>query len=562
LKQSDEWNDYVNADDSDLSTLSAAIKKKAVAYDYTDEQKFCLDTVLEQLSNKKMGLYAVRSSSPEEDLAGASFAGGYETVLGVTGSTMNDAIREVFVSSLDERIYHYKVQHGFDPFNPNIAVIIQDQIASEIAGVAFSINPINNCFDEAAINANFGLGETVVSGKVTPDTFIVDKISKEILSKTKGEKGISIYLNPDGGTVTRDSEKDELSLSDTKVFGVCDLLEKVEYYFNKPIDMEWAIVKDKFFVLQARPITAYITLAEEMLTKPGEQKKLYLDTFITQQGNSNPFSVLGLDVYELAQKTAYKKTMGSESFIDREEGLAFNCGGRSYLNLSNYFKVAGKKQSIRLFKSQDILSYKIIMELDIKHYVTPKTPPGLKGFIFKMMIGGISSLKPMMRAYRKPTEYKELLLQEAKDLTNGLNELYNADLPFHTFVDKTNDIVTHFNFEVSLGAILATEIAKMNLKKLFKNMSDSIKESIIYLEQALPDNITIEMGLAMFKLACSPEITQCENGAQFNEQLGDRTFSKQFLQAWDTFIEEYGFRCPGELDLAVSRFSDTPELFF
>lgn len=126
---------------------------------------------------------AVRSSSPEEDLEGASFAGGYETVLGVIKENIEEAVKTCFISCLDERVYLYKKEHGFNVNNPKIAVVVQKQIASDTSGVAFSINPLNNCYDEVVINANQGLGESVVSGIVTPDTYIVEKNKQQILKQ-------------------------------------------------------------------------------------------------------------------------------------------------------------------------------------------------------------------------------------------------------------------------------------------------------------------------------------------------------------------------------------------
>ena len=139
--------------------------------------------------------FAVRSSSPEEDLEGASFAGGYETTLGVTVETLEAAILHSFTSSFDERVFLYKKEHGFQLDHPRIAVVVQQQVDAESAGVAFSLNPLNNCFDEAVINANHGLGESVVAGEADPDVFVVDKLKREIIETRIGSKQAVITLN-------------------------------------------------------------------------------------------------------------------------------------------------------------------------------------------------------------------------------------------------------------------------------------------------------------------------------------------------------------------------------
>ena len=120
-------------------------------------------------------LYAVRSSSPEEDLSGASFAGNYETYLGIKYDSIEKYILKTFISCLDFRVFKYKMEKGFNASEIKIAIIIMKQINCDVSGVGFSINPINNDYDEAVITSNFGLGESVVGGIITPDEYIIDK---------------------------------------------------------------------------------------------------------------------------------------------------------------------------------------------------------------------------------------------------------------------------------------------------------------------------------------------------------------------------------------------------
>ena len=240
-----------------------------------------------------LGIVAVRSSSPEEDLEGTSFAGRYETTLGVTSTTLQSAILNSFASLFDHRVHLYKKQHGIDTATPRIAIIIQRQIDSAVSGVAFSINPNNNCYDEIMISANNGLGESVVGGIVTPDTYIVDRYDPsqgmKIVSKKVAEKKISLWLNSEnGGTYTKDDDVNEQStaqaLTDEQILEVANLVARVEeeWYGGLPaVDTEWAFDNDgKLYLLQARPVTGYVQLFPEMITKRGKEKKLYLDIMV------------------------------------------------------------------------------------------------------------------------------------------------------------------------------------------------------------------------------------------------------------------------------------------
>ena len=177
IQQTPEWIRALNSPPKDLKQNCDAVKSLCIGLELDDMRKEALAKALEPLkTDDKALLVAVRSSSPEEDLEGLSFAGGYETTLGVTEETLEDALRRSFASCFDERVFRYKEEHGLAVDKPRIAVIVQKQIAAETSGVAFSLNPINNCYDEAVINANFGLGESVVTGMVSPDSFTVDKV--------------------------------------------------------------------------------------------------------------------------------------------------------------------------------------------------------------------------------------------------------------------------------------------------------------------------------------------------------------------------------------------------
>lgn len=144
-----------------------ALKDQIDGLLFSPSQSKAIETAMAEMTSG--GVCAVRSSSPEEDLEGSSFAGMYESLLGVPTEGLAEAIRTVFKSAFDERVFSYKKTKGFDTTTVRIAVIVMEQVPSETAGVGFSVNPINNDYDEAVLNANYGLGESAVSGGVTPD---------------------------------------------------------------------------------------------------------------------------------------------------------------------------------------------------------------------------------------------------------------------------------------------------------------------------------------------------------------------------------------------------------
>ena len=219
IKASATWSALVEATPDKWATLCSELKGLCLALPLTGTQRQALEVLNRNLVALGDNVqFAVRSSSPEEDLASASFAGGYETRLGVHPAELEDAVRYCFASSLDERVLVYKKEHGFDVLSPRIAVVVQQQIDSEVAGVGFSLNPLTNDYDEAVIDANWGLGESVVAGIASPDHYIVDKFSRQIIEKKMGTKQVSIWLGPDGGTIERKGHRSaEFTLSDSQL---------------------------------------------------------------------------------------------------------------------------------------------------------------------------------------------------------------------------------------------------------------------------------------------------------------------------------------------------------
>ncbi len=280
LQATPEWHAVQSVGEHDLVPATQVLQARCCALQFTPQQETDLDsalTVFQAASGAQ--LFAVRSSSPEEDLEGASFAGSYETTLGVTMDTLKAAILHSFASSFDARVFLYKQEHGFSIAQPRIAVIVQQQVDADSAGVAFSLNPLNNCYDEAVINANYGLGESVVAGEVEPDVFVVDKITRQIIETRVGSKEVVIRLNAGGGTTrTARPQAQQPCLSPAQVLALTDLVKQVEGYYSKPMDIEWAMCREKLYLLQARPITTYLPLPPEMITAPGGRKRLYADS--------------------------------------------------------------------------------------------------------------------------------------------------------------------------------------------------------------------------------------------------------------------------------------------
>ncbi len=206
--------------------------------------------------------FAVRSSGTAEDLEGASFAGLHDTYLDIHGvDNIVDAVKRCWASLWTGRATFYRNSQGFDHFSSSIAVVCQTMVESEVSGVMFTGNPMNESTEEVLINASWGLGEAIVSGVVTPDEFIIRHQGLRLLDKSLGSKELTIRRDKKSGngTVEEKTAKelcDKFCLTDKQAQELAEIGLKIqETYGGFPQDIEWAYQGGNFYLLQARPIT-------------------------------------------------------------------------------------------------------------------------------------------------------------------------------------------------------------------------------------------------------------------------------------------------------------------
>jgi len=256
------------SDDKELREAAEEVQRLIVEAEMPEEIREEIVRAYRELC-EKVGkdeeFVAVRSSATAEDLPEASFAGQQDTYLNVKGEEeVVKHVQKCWASLFNPRAIAYREEQGFDHFDVSIAVVVQKMVDADKAGVMFTVNPHTGDRDKLVIEAAWGLGEAVVSGEVTPDTYIVDKSSFEVIEEQVSEQEWMYTRDPETGETKKvevpEDKRSERKLTDEEIKELAKTGVAIEEHYGFPQDIEWAIEDGEVYILQSRPVT---TLREE-----------------------------------------------------------------------------------------------------------------------------------------------------------------------------------------------------------------------------------------------------------------------------------------------------------
>lgn len=212
---------------------------------------------------KKLGAkyVAVRSSATSEDSASAAWAGQLDSFLNTTEKNLLENVKKCWASLFTPRAIFYRIEKDLHKEKISVAVVVQKMIESEVSGITFSVHPVTQDRNQLIIEAGFGLGEAIVSGQITPDSYVIEKSPRRIIDKNivKQEKGL--FKVDKGGNEwisLSDVKGDKQKLNDKEILELSELILKIEKHYGFPCDIEFAKEKGKFYIVQSRPITTLI----------------------------------------------------------------------------------------------------------------------------------------------------------------------------------------------------------------------------------------------------------------------------------------------------------------
>ncbi|MEJ3744966.1 rifamycin-inactivating phosphotransferase [Actinomycetes bacterium KLBMP 9797] len=528
----------LNPDDREaIRALSAEIRQAlegiAIPHDLTAAVTGALARLGEHAA------YAVRSSATAEDLPTASFAGQQDTYLNVVGpAAILQHVSRCWASLFTERAVTYRQRNGIDHRTVHMAVVVQRMVFPQAAGILFTADPVTGNRKVATVDASFGLGEALVSGLVNPDVFTVR--DGEVVAKSVAAKQLAIHALPAGGTRTLpiDPQRQEQpALTDAQVLRLVRLGRRIEAHFGRPQDIEWCLVDDGFQIVQSRPITTLFPIPES-----GDRKNHVYLSVGHQQMMTDAMKPLGLSFWQMTTPAPMAEA-GGRLFVDVTQRLA------SPASRDGLLELVGRSDPL----TGDAL--RTILERDGFIRTLPdEDPPG-------PLAGG--SPAPIETDPAIVTELiarsQASIAASARDIRTksgvALLDFIQADLQ-----ELRRILFDRQSHQVFMSAMEAAWWLNDQLHAWLgeKNAADTLTQSV-------PHNVTSEMGLALLDVADvirpHPDVVaflQHVADEDFLDELATLAGGREARDAIEAWLEKYGMRCVGEIDITRPRWSERP----
>jgi len=243
--------DNVNSVNEASRVIQEHIRSKKMPKDIGNE-------IIKQYKAQKLDIVAVRSSATAEDSIDASWAGELDSFLMVTEKNLLDCVKKCWASLFTPRAIFYRIEKGMSKTKVSVAVVVQKMVNSEVSGIAFTVHPVTQDKDQMIIEAGYGLGEAIVGGLITPDSYVLHKKTDDILDINVAIQKIKIVRDSKGlikEVKTEKREHESQKLKGQEILELAKICKKIEKHYKFPCDIEWAHEKGKFYIVQSRPIT-------------------------------------------------------------------------------------------------------------------------------------------------------------------------------------------------------------------------------------------------------------------------------------------------------------------
>ncbi|MFL6049969.1 MAG: rifamycin-inactivating phosphotransferase [Gaiellales bacterium] len=534
----------VRPDDRDaIRTISAHVRKTIEAVAIPSDVAGAVSRRLAQLGDH--AAYAVRSSATAEDLPSASFAGQQDTYLNVVGAAaILQHVSRCWASLFTERAVTYRLRSGIAHRHVSMAVVIQLMVLSEAAGVLFTADPVTCNRKVASVEASFGLGETLASGRVTPDVYKVR--GEEVVERAISAKRLAIHAVAAGGTqeqaVARERQQ-QRALSDAQVVELASLGRLIEAHFGYPQDIEWCLADGALFVVQSRPITTLFPIPPA-----GDDTNRVYVSVGHQQMMTDPMKPLGLSMWQLT--------------TPRPMSIA---GGRLFVDVTQILAAPASRASLlELFGKGDPLLRDALETVIERDDFLPAPPEGAGAAPAAALPTSAASRAPIEP---DPARVTELVAETQQSLAHLRHDIRGRSGPelFEFILADLQELRRLLMEPGSHQTFMAAMDAAWWLNEQLeawlgeKNAADKLSQSV-------PNNVTSEMGLALLDVAdvirAHPRLVefleQVGDDDSFLDELATMEGGAEARDAIEGYLERFGMRGTGEVDITRPRWSERP----
>src|SRR5438270_6171019 len=528
----------LNPDDREaIRALSAEIRRTLEGIVIPDDLAAAITRPLARLGEQ--AACAVRSSATAEDLPAASFAGQHETYLNVVGpAAILQHVSRCWASLFSERAATYRLRNGFDHRKVRMAVVVQQMVFPEAAGVLFTADPVTSNRKVASVEATFGLGEALVSGPVNADMYKVR--DGEVVAKAVATKQLAIHASPAGGTQEEaiDPERQEQpALTDAQVVRLAQLGLRIEAHFGHPQDIEWCLVDAEFQIVQSRPITTLFPIP----AVDDRENHVYISVG-HQQMMTDPMKPLGLSFWKMTTPRPM-----------------FEAGGRLFVDVvRDLGSPTSRTRLVEGFGKSDPLIGDALRSILGRGDFIPSLPDASPA--------GAPAGGAPAPIETDPTIVTDLIARNQESIaalkrdirTRSGSALFDFIL---TDIQELRRILfDRQSHAVFMSAMEATWWLNERLEAWLgeKNAADTLTQSV-------PHNVTSEMGLALLGVADvirpHPEVVaflQRVDDDGFLDELPALAGGGEARDAIRGCRDMYGMRCVGEIDITRPRWSERP----
>jgi len=510
---------------------------------------------------------AVRSSATAEDLPFASFAGQQDTYLNIVGvEAVLDAVLHCWASLWTDRAVSYRESLGLDQSSVKLAVVVQRMIESSVAGVLFTAHPVTGKRRQAVIDANPGLGEAVVSGATTPDHFVVNTATGEIVERRLGEKRVIIRGTAEGGTRRSEegSGKNEACLTDEQIRALAELGARVEAYYGQPQDTEWAIDPEGvLWLTQSRPITTLYPLPASAPTS-NDELRVYVSANVVQ-GVYRPFTPAGLSAFRLiasgiAAGFGYRQPdpwsgppalieAGQRLFLDVTPVLRNKVGRRALIGAASQ----GEALSVPLFKQ---LTGDPRLSL-----IATKRWPLIRAF-GRVLEKTRAPIYALQAVFWPKAAVKRV--QKTAERVRAMNFITPGRTPEERLLGMEHVVGDFLGVVGGLAPVLIVGLGSQAASgKLLGDLAKPEERQVVL--RGLPYNPTTEMDLELWHLAQRVAThldivghVHASTPEQLAQEYRAGILAPPLQQGLAEFLARYGHRGVAEIDLGLPRWSEDP----